>query len=350
MKIKSILQSSLLFGLFVIGGSLYAMDPKAGEQDLASIIQKEGKEAEVRQLLEAGISPNMQKNGSPILYLAALDRRAGNVKLLLEFGAGPNAQNMYGNTALHTVMGFQNGCMNEQNVCIKIAKALIKQGANINIQNNNYETPLHRACNKGWLRGVFLLVEKGASLSVQNAYGQTPLYTLMSAVNIVSNDFLYVVSQFLRHGAHINTPADDGTSILYVLENKKKSVPTPSNNRTLVQLGREPVQMRVPQFTENLSMFKAFSHMRKNFRIQLYKTLEMLRMRPSRSEQAESALVLSQEVQDDHGGFGLLPPEILNIILLYAMEHDANYIEHDELTPMQRKLLAMKSDFDAFVA
>ncbi len=48
-------------------------------------------------------------------------------------------------------------------------------GDDVNAQNNNGDTPLHRACHCGYDNVVAMLMAAGADKSMVNMYGQTPV-------------------------------------------------------------------------------------------------------------------------------------------------------------------------------
>jgi len=56
-----------------------------------------------------------------------------------------------------------------------IIKVLIANGADIQLQDDDGVTPLHKAAEQGQLLAVKLLLEFGASKMVTNSKGKTPL-------------------------------------------------------------------------------------------------------------------------------------------------------------------------------
>ena len=52
---------------------------------------------------------------------------------------------------------------------------LLEIGANVNMKNEFYDTPLHLAAKKGHLKTVRLLLEHGADINAKNNIGTTPL-------------------------------------------------------------------------------------------------------------------------------------------------------------------------------
>jgi BRCA1-associated RING domain protein 1 len=51
----------------------------------------------------------------------------------------------------------------------------LKNGAAVDVQNRDLQTPLHVACRHGHLKVAQLLIEHGAPLEVENSHGETPL-------------------------------------------------------------------------------------------------------------------------------------------------------------------------------
>jgi ankyrin repeat protein len=59
---------------------------------------------------------------------------------------------------------------------LEIARLLVNSGANVNVPDDEGETPLHAAARSGYRDIAELLVESGASLDVRNMYQQTSLH------------------------------------------------------------------------------------------------------------------------------------------------------------------------------
>jgi hypothetical protein len=85
-------------------------------------------------------------------------------KRLVKEGANVNIQNNDGNTPLHYALWYQPS----------IVEFLVQHGANVNIQNKYGNIPLHLAC---YSQPSFIkfLVQHGANANLQNKYGNTPL-------------------------------------------------------------------------------------------------------------------------------------------------------------------------------
>lgn len=101
--------------------------------------------ADVAQaLLAAGADPNQAANSFTPLHHAAYTAQLLTVKALLQKGANPNAQNMFGKTALHDVADASNSAEGAQ-----IAQLLLDAHADVSLKNNQGETPLDLALKKG---------------------------------------------------------------------------------------------------------------------------------------------------------------------------------------------------------
>jgi ankyrin repeat protein len=86
-------------------------------------------------------------------------------QLLINNGANVNAQNKDGNTPLHKASEHGN---------TEVAKLLIENGANVNAQDKNGLTPLHVAI-RYFTEIALLLINKGASLFAKTIKGLHPL-------------------------------------------------------------------------------------------------------------------------------------------------------------------------------
>ncbi|EDO02691.1 hypothetical protein SS1G_05168 [Sclerotinia sclerotiorum 1980 UF-70] len=116
----------------------------------------------MKLLLSAGANPcAMSSNGETLLHRACAALPSTNVaKQLLAFGANPNqAQISNGFTPLHCVVG---------NTAEHI-QLLVSHGADINAQDTEGDSPLHRACRSHSIR---------PNLNIQNKLGETCLHNI----------------------------------------------------------------------------------------------------------------------------------------------------------------------------
>jgi len=141
----------------------------------------------VQLLLEAGAKPNARdQRGETPLHCASATYSSGRtsrlartpkdaawpenfmvIRLLLEVGGDPNAQDEKGRMPLHHAIEFGNG---------DAGRLLTEGGADIHARDEDGATPLHLATELGRADYVRLLFESGADVNAKDREGATPLY------------------------------------------------------------------------------------------------------------------------------------------------------------------------------
>ncbi|XP_033870090.3 ankyrin repeat domain-containing protein 53 isoform X1 [Acipenser ruthenus] len=113
----------------------------------------------------------MDKQGYTVLHLAALQASLDCMKLLVEQQhMDVNILGAAGRRPIHLVISKKNGVR-----ALHCLKYLIQHGAWVNVENQERETPLHKAACEGMLDCVTLLVDSGADPRAQDCRGNTPL-------------------------------------------------------------------------------------------------------------------------------------------------------------------------------
>ena len=135
-------------------------------------------------LLKNGSRPQSNVAGDfPPVCLAVMSAKLAATKLLLQFGANPDV--MYGtDRAIHIAVRESN------TACLH---ALIEGGANVNAENECFETPLMCSDFPVCLE---VLVNAGADLELRNSIWQTPL------LRAVEQNAVHAIQFFLEHGAN----------------------------------------------------------------------------------------------------------------------------------------------------
>lgn len=116
------------------------------------------------QLLLQGVDVNIidQDSGSNLLIKACLNNNNDDVRIidvLVQAGIDINHQNLEGYTALHKAVEYKN---------IKFVSRLIQYGANVNFFNINGETPLFEACFNKNYDIISKLLNAGADVNYRN--------------------------------------------------------------------------------------------------------------------------------------------------------------------------------------
>ena len=113
------------------------------------------------------VSPNAE------VFASARAGLAGKVKCLLSLGkASPKDRTIFGMTLLHSASKSGN---------LELVRLLIQEGADVNAQDEDGESPLHSAMARGDNYNVArTLIENGADLSSKAVDGKTPFHTIFN--------------------------------------------------------------------------------------------------------------------------------------------------------------------------
>ncbi|TMW69794.1 hypothetical protein Poli38472_001950 [Pythium oligandrum] len=187
--------------------------------------------AELAQyLLELGASTTVKDNelGNTALHNACMARDAVLVKLLLSYGADPNAVNYHGYATFHTACAVDNndeviqllldrGIDADEQVsgntalviacysgAVKTVEKLLAYGVNTTINREDGQSVLHIACSRDAPEVVKLLLEHGLDLNLRDESGNTPLH--VAALEERSA----VVQVLGQHGADAHARNEDG--------------------------------------------------------------------------------------------------------------------------------------------
>jgi ankyrin repeat protein len=138
-----------------------------------------------------------------VLHEAVMNGKI-NAKKYLDGGGNPNGISKYNRALLHTAAWKEN---------LSLIELLIKKGANINIQDNDRETPLHKAESRS---AAELLLKNGANPNARNKNGGTPLHSMWTLD-------LEVVEVLLKYGAKPNIADFWGKTPLHYLRNSEQA-------------------------------------------------------------------------------------------------------------------------------
>ena len=116
--------------------------------------------------------------GDTALHLAAAGYRVELVRLLLAAGADPNSTRSHRQSGpLHYAAdGYINGPDWNATRQVQTIECLLDAGADINAQDKNGASPLHRAVRTRCAAAVKCLLERGGDARLKNKPGSTPFH------------------------------------------------------------------------------------------------------------------------------------------------------------------------------
>ncbi|MCS5711374.1 ankyrin repeat domain-containing protein [Candidatus Berkiella aquae] len=176
-------------------------------------------------LIADGIDIDAQDDkGNTPLHWAVRQGYPEIIQLLIDNGANVNAQNNEGNAPLHlattyvdtemqrriyseanfnTMFSLQNiFALNTKLFRQRAIQLLLHNGANCETQNNNGDTPLHRADESTLL----LLLEQVKTADIQNNRGQTLLHMTITHRHTISSQILNKMTKLDLQDFNGNTP------------------------------------------------------------------------------------------------------------------------------------------------
>ena len=126
------------------------------------------------------------------------------IKFLIQNGFDINSRDRKGNSLLHKLARLQGPAVRE------VIQALIIHGADVNIQNNDRNSPLYFAIVKRADDTAEFLINNGAQVQVANNDGNTPLHLAA----YIDQDT--IVRLLLGRGVNINIQNNQGQTPLHI--------------------------------------------------------------------------------------------------------------------------------------
>lgn len=164
----------------------------------------QGPIALVKALLSKGADVNGNNCGATALHQAARFNNAPIVRLLLAHGADINARGWYQMTPLYEAINHngivaRDGHMHRPSIHARneVIQLFIAKGADVNIGNDELDTPLHQAAYDRNVYNVQLLITHGANVNARCIYGFTPLHGAARVGNVE------VVKALIHAGADV---------------------------------------------------------------------------------------------------------------------------------------------------
>lgn len=161
----------------------------------------------VKTLLGAGADAKgraRNEDGAPTVLMSAASSGVANVvEMILEADSDVNARDSKGRTALFYISDASTYFDEKRHANrVEVVHLLAHAGANLNLQDNDGNAPLHSAYDPGVAQA---LVEDGANVDIRNRVGETPLMT---------NFFPDVAKLLLKAGADSEAKNEEGKTAL----------------------------------------------------------------------------------------------------------------------------------------
>jgi len=160
--------------------------------------------------------------GDTALHLAAAGYRVELVRLLLAAGADPNATTNHRHSGpLHYAAdGYINGPDWNAKRQVKTIQCLLGAGAEMNAQDKNGATPLHRAVRTRCAAAVRWLLKSGSDATLKNKPGSTPFHLAVqdtgrggSGAEIARAAQRKIIREFLSFGLDPALKDSNGKSV-----------------------------------------------------------------------------------------------------------------------------------------
>jgi len=161
--------------------------------------------------------------GDTALHLAAAGYRVEIVKVLLAAGSDPNASMNHRNSSpLHYAAdGYIIGPAWDPERQVQTIECLISSGADVNAQDKNGATPLHRAVRTRCALAVCMLLKAGSDPRVRNKPGSTAFHLAVqntgrggSGTDEARKAQREIIDEFLRVGVSPSLKDCHGKSVL----------------------------------------------------------------------------------------------------------------------------------------
>ena len=127
-------------------------------------------------------------------------------QVLLDNGANLNAEANEGETPLHLV---SQGDYDSQGHGVGIVRLFLQRGIDVNVKDKDHGTPLHSAAFSGMLEIARVLLDHGADVNAENKQGKTPLHQVALGKYDSQEHGVGVARLLVERGAEVHAQDKD---------------------------------------------------------------------------------------------------------------------------------------------
>ncbi len=167
--------------------------------------------------------------GDTPLHVAAAGYRVEMAKVLLKAGANPRAAGKHRHAhALHYAAdGYVVSELWDPKRQVAMIRLLLQAGADINAQDKNGATPLHRAVRTRCAAAVECLLNAGADATMRNKPGSTPFHLAVqntgrggSGAEIAKTQQRKIIEEFLTRGISTSLKDGNGKTVMELVKSE----------------------------------------------------------------------------------------------------------------------------------